>query len=105
MTDNKNALRKVKNALRDLVLVKHNDRPKTPAQISEIDRSVDKLNDEFLRLRGLSEGASYSDIAANIADAKADLDEIVEDRKQLEDALVSASKLLGSIRSVLSLIA
>ncbi|WP_195818808.1 hypothetical protein [Roseobacter sp. MH60115] len=104
MTTNEQAKNKIMNTLRDLVLIKHNDRPKTGDQIASIDYSVDQLNNERFRLEGLSLTATYSDIASNIGDAESDLNDIVEDREDLADALVTASKILGSIRAVLTLI-
>lgn len=104
MATNKDALKKVKNALRDLVLVKYDGATKTDAQIAAIDASVDRLNDEYLRLLGLPTTASYDDIARNLARAQEDLQDIVRMREALASALVSASKLMGSLRSVLALI-
>lgn len=104
MTSNEQAEKKIKNALRDLVLIKHNGRNKTPAQIQTIDDAVDKLNEELLRLRGIPLDAEYSDIAENISDAEGDLNDVIDDRNALADHLTTAAKILGSMRSVLSLI-
>lgn len=101
---NKLALEKVTNALRDLILLKHNGIPKTDAQMRAIDDAIDRLQDEFLRLQGMQPTARYSDIVANLTRAKSELGEIVRERRKIAGGLVTARKLLGSIRPVLALI-
>lgn len=103
-SSNKTALEKVTNMLRDLILLKHNDIDKTPAQVRAIDEAIDLLQDEFLRLKGMTPTGTYADIVSNLARAKSELGEIVRDRKKIAGGLVTARKLLGSVRSVLALI-
>jgi hypothetical protein len=103
-SSNKSALEKVTNALRDLILLKHNGTEKTPAQMQAIDEAIDLLQDEFLRLQGMKPSGRYSDIVANLSRAKSELGEIVRDRRKIAGGLVTARKLLGSVRPVLALI-
>lgn len=101
---NKQALDRVKRALRDLILLKHNGQKKTPKQIADIDTSVDRLNDEYLRLIGIDPEASYADIAKSISSATDSLKAIIEDRKELEDKLVTARNIIQRLGSVLELV-
>ncbi len=103
-SSNKAALEKVTNALRDLILLKHNGIEKSPAQMQAIDDAIGLLQDEFQRLQEVKPTGRYSDIVANLTRAKSKLGEIVRERRKIAGGLVTARKLLGSVRPLFALI-
>ncbi|WP_321832460.1 hypothetical protein [Thalassovita sp.] len=102
-TNNKLAKDRIINALGDLYRVeKHSDM--TQAQKDEVATSIAALEEEYLSLLGYDENTDYSAVTQKFKSAKDALDSVKKDREELANKFVKASKLLGSIGSVLKLI-
>ncbi len=105
MITNVNAKKRVLNALRDLILIKSETTNLSDNQKDVLLASIRSLKIEYIRLDGADLNASYSDIADNLKSAKTKLEKIEKERIEFANALITATKILGSIRSVLLLVA
>ncbi len=104
------AKNRLKNALGDLLLIQLKTDNLTAADKKALEASIDALDAEYLEIIRKQmqdeddDGPPYARVTQKFKQAEADLTKIKEDRQRLANALVSVSKILGSITKVLSLI-
>ena len=105
MATNLQAAERIRENMRDLTLVLRTNTALSTAQKTNLRATIDQLDEEYLDALGRPRAKTYRDIANRLASAKAGLDQIAAERKELQVKLVTARKLLGSIRAVFSLLA
>ncbi len=103
MANNRDAMKRIRRAILDLMSVRDKSNP-TNVQKTRIKASIRALEDEYLALVGVDRNITYEEITKKLTSSKEELEEIVVERNQLANAFTSASKILGSITSVLKLL-
>ncbi|WP_298359835.1 hypothetical protein [uncultured Litoreibacter sp.] len=104
------AKNRLKNALGDLLLIQLKTENLTAADKKALEASIAALDAEYLGVirkqmqDNIGDGSRYARVTQQFKQAEADLTKIKQDRERLANALVSMSKILGSIGKVLSLI-
>ena len=105
MANNRAARRSIINAWNALLGIQSETPNLSNAQKAEINASIAALKTEYLAVMGLNPTATYAEITNSLTNAKQNLEKIREDRKKLQNALVTAKNILGAMTSVLGLIA
>lgn len=104
-TNNNKAQRRIGRAISDLLKVRDDTAGLSNAEKQTLNDSIDALRTEYLALSGAAQNASYAEITMALTGAKTKLEEIKIKRDKFQNGLVTASKLLGTLTSVLGLIA
>jgi hypothetical protein len=102
---NKQAKRKIGRAIADLLQVRDDYSGLTPAEQKVNEDAIVALKQEYFALAGTASSASYAEITQALSGATSNLKEIKDKRERFMNGLVTASKLLGTMTSVLKLIA
>ena len=102
MPSNKQAADKLHDAIVTLLL--SNDSGKTPAQKQRITASINLLKKEFDAVVGRTPSATYAEITGKLSAASNRLKKIRNDRNQMANGLVNATKILNSLNGVLGLL-
>lgn len=106
MTTNTQARRRVGRAVADLLKVRDDYSGLSAAEQQINEDAISALKKEYFALAGAAApSSSYAEITQALTDAKANLEEIKDKRDRFQNGLVTASKLLGTMTSVLKLIA
>lgn len=104
-TSNKSAQRKIGRAISDLLKARDDTTGLSAAEKQTLNASIDALRAEYLALSGAAQTATYAEITMALTGARTQLEEIKDNRNRFKNGLVTASKLLGTLTSVLRLIA
>ena len=105
MPNNLQARRRIGRAISDLLKVRENNGDLSSGERAANETAIRGLKDEYFALSGVSETATYAEITAALSGASKELKLIKDRREKFQNNLVTASKLLGSITSVLKLLA
>jgi hypothetical protein len=91
-------------ALNRMRLIRDETPDLSDVQMANINKAIQELRLEYIRISGLSINSKYSKIAGSLSDAADALNAIKDDRKKLENKFVSAQRIASAVRSVLSII-
>ena len=105
MTTNKQAQKRIGRAVADLLKVRDDYSGLSDDEKQVNEDAISALKSEYFAFGGVASPASYSEITQALTAAKANLEEIKDKRDRFQNGLVTASKLLGTMTSVLKLIA
>lgn len=103
-TTNKQAQKKIGRAVSDLLKVREDYSGLTAEEQQANENSITALKSEYFALENVASSASYAEITMTLTGAKSEFEEIKDKRNKFKNGLVTASKLLGSLTSVLNLI-
>lgn len=103
-TNNKQAQRKIGRAISDLLKVRDDYSGLSAAEQQKNETAIVALKTEFFALSDAADNAEYAEITMALSGAQEELETIKAKRDRFQNGLVSASKLLGSLTSVLKLI-
>ena len=104
-TSNRSARRRIGRAISDLLKARDDTAGLSNGEKQTLNNSINALRSEYLALSGAAQAASYAEITMALTGAKTKLEEIKVKRDKFKNGLVTASKLLGTMTSVLRLIA
>ncbi len=103
-TTNKRAKRRIGRAISDLLKVRDDYSGLSAAEQQSNEDAIIALKAEYVALTPAVANATYQEITLALTGAKSKLEEIKDKRDKFQNTLVTASKLLGTLTSVLKLI-
>ncbi len=103
-TTNNKAKKRIGRAISDLLKVRDDYSGLTASERQSNETAITALKAEFFALDPVAANATYQEITMALTGAKNELEEIKDKRDKFQNTLVTASKLLGTLTSVLKLI-
>ncbi|MEO9824124.1 MAG: hypothetical protein ABJF50_06870 [Paracoccaceae bacterium] len=103
-TSNEQAQRKIGRSISDLLKARDDTTGLSSAEKQTLNTAIKALRAEYLALSNSAQSATYAEITMALTGAKTQLEEIKDKRNKFKNGLVTASKLLGTLTSVLKLI-
>lgn len=101
---NKQAQKRIGRAISDLLKVRDDYSGLSAAEKQTNEDAIVALKSEYFALDGAASSAGYAEITMALTGAQTKLEEIKDKRDKFKNGLVTASKILGSVTSVLKLI-